>query len=77
MDQLISVHDQIGSRLDFWINLILDDFDPAAIADPMRDQGRSETDISTLGLFASIGLRENDGTPKPAMAVWDSYRGDR
>ncbi len=77
VDQLISVHDQIGSRLDFWINLILDDFDPAAIADPMRDQGRSETDISTLGLFASIGLRENDGTPKPAMAVWDSYRGDR
>ncbi len=74
VDQLTSVHDQIGSRLDFWINLILDDFDPAAIADPMRDQGRSETDISTLGLFASIGLREHDGTPKPAMTIWDTYR---
>jgi len=74
VDQVTSVHDQIGSRLDFWINLILDDFDPAAIADPMRDQGRTETDISTLGLFASIGLREFDGTPKPAMTIWDSYR---
>ncbi len=27
------------------------------------------TDISTLGLFASIGLREFDGTPKPAMSI--------
>ena len=77
VDQVTSVHDQIGSRLDFWINLILDDFDPTAIAEPMRDQGRSETDISTLGLFASIGLREFDGTPKPAMAIWDSYRSSR
>lgn len=77
VDQLTSVHDQIGSRLDFWINLILDDFDPAAIADPMRNQGRTETDISTLGLFASIGLREFDGTPKPAMSIWDSYRSGR
>ena len=77
VDQLASVHDQIGSRLDFWINLILDDFDPAAIADPMREQGRSESDITTLGLFASIGLREYDGTPKPAMAIWDTYRSSR
>ena len=74
VDQLAAVHDQIGSRLGFWINLILDDFDPAAIADPMREQGRSESDITTLGLFASIGLRQHDGTPKPAMAIWDGYR---
>ncbi len=40
----------------------------------MRDQGRTEADIDTLGLFASIGLREFDGTPKPAMSIWDSYR---
>jgi hypothetical protein len=77
VDELMAIYDQIGSRLDFWINLILDDFDPAAIADPMREQGRSESDISTLGLFASIGLREHDGTPKPAMAIWDAYRAER
>ncbi len=32
------------------------------------------TRISTLGLFAPIGLRKSDGTPKPAMSIWDSYR---
>ena len=42
----------------------------------MRAQGRPETDIETLSFFAALGLRQFDGTPKPALAVWDSYRGD-
>lgn len=74
VDHLTAVHDQIGDRLAFWIQLLLDDFDPVAIADPMREQGRSERDIETLGMFAAIGLRDAAGTAKPAMAVWDSYR---
>jgi hypothetical protein len=74
VDHLNSVYDQIGQRLVFWINLVLDDFDPVAIADPMREQGRSESDIEGLGIFSSIGLREFDGTPKPALAVWLGFR---
>jgi hypothetical protein len=27
-----------------------------------------------LGLFAAVGLRESDGTAKPALAVWDHFR---
>jgi hypothetical protein len=74
VDHLVAVHDQIGTGLEFWINLILDDFDPVAIADPMREQGRSESDIEGLGIFSSIGLREFDGTPKLALATWERFR---
>jgi hypothetical protein len=42
----------------------------------MRRQGASETDVGTLGFFAHVGLRRRDGTPKPALALWDSYRRD-
>ena len=42
----------------------------------MRAEGRPESDIETLGFFAALGLRQFDGTPKPALAVWDSYLGD-
>lgn len=77
VDQLRAIHDQIGSRLDFWINLVLDDFDPEAIADPMREQGRSERDIEGLGIFSSIGLRRFDETPKPALDLWQRYRAER
>jgi hypothetical protein len=69
-----ALHDQIGERLDFWIYLLLSDFDPEGYAGVMRDQGRGQTDIETLGLFSAVGLREADGTPKPALAVWDRYR---
>ena len=43
----------------------------------MREQGRPAQYIETLGMFAPVGLRESDGTPKPALAVWDAYRADR
>jgi hypothetical protein len=69
-----ALHDQIGERLTFWIYLLLSDFDPEGYAEAMRDQGRGQADIDTLGLFAAVGLREADGTPKPALAVWDRYR---
>jgi hypothetical protein len=25
-------------------------------------------------MFASVGLTESDRTPKPALAVWDTFR---
>jgi hypothetical protein len=77
VDHLMAVHDQIGPRLEFWINLVLDDFDPNAIADPMREQGRAESDIEGLGIFSSIGLRAVDTSPKAALAVWEQYRRER
>lgn len=71
---LDALHSQIGQRLAFWIYLLLSDFDPDEYAVAMRDQGRDEDDIDTLGMFAAVGLRQSDGTPKPALAVWDRYR---
>jgi hypothetical protein len=72
---LQALHDQIGDRLAFWIYLLLGDFDPDDYADAMRAQGRGQADIDTLGLFGAVGLRESDGTPKPALAFWDGLGG--
>jgi hypothetical protein len=73
---LNAIHDQIGGRLTFWIYLILDDFDLEAFSKWMRDHGNGG-DVGTLGLFASVGLREQDGTPRPALAVWDAFRAQK
>jgi hypothetical protein len=70
---LNAIHDQIGGRLVFWIYLILDDFNLDSYAGWMRAHG-SAADVGTRGLFASVGLRRQDGTPKPALAVWDAFR---
>lgn len=74
MDYLNGIHDQIGDRLKFWIYLLLSDFNLDSYAGAMRQQGVSEADIETLAIFGSVGLREFDGTPKPALEVWDSFR---
>jgi hypothetical protein len=71
---LEALHDQIGGRLAFWIYLLLSDFDSDEYAAALRDQGRGQVDIDTLGMFAAVGLRETDGTAKPALEVWDGYR---
>jgi hypothetical protein len=71
---LNAIHDQLGARLDFWVYLLLNDFNRESYAKMMRSQGQSEDDITTLGAFGAVGLREFDGTPKPAMAVWDAFR---
>lgn len=72
---LEAIDRQLGERLAFWTYLLLSDFDPEAYADAMRDQGRSEADIQTLGMFQAVGLRQADGSAKPALAVWDNFRG--
>ncbi|HKZ54873.1 MAG TPA: hypothetical protein VJ123_05285 [Anaerolineales bacterium] len=74
VDYLRAIHDQIGGRLAFWVYLLLSDFDREAYAEAMRAQGLSESDANALGMFASVGLRQSDGAPKPAMQVWDEYR---
>ncbi|MBI5839486.1 MAG: hypothetical protein HZB19_05235 [Chloroflexi bacterium] len=77
VDYLNAIHTQIGERLNFWIYLLLTDFNMDSYEPLMRAQGQGDDDINTLGLFASVGLREFDGTPKPALDVWDGFRDGR
>jgi hypothetical protein len=72
VDYLNAIHSQSGgSRLSFWIYLLLNDFDLSSYATLMNQKG---TDINTLAMFASVGLTTPNRTPKPALAVWDSFR---
>lgn len=71
---LEAIHDQIGDRLNFWVYLILTDLNMDSISGMARDQGMPEKDLNTLSMFAHVGLRESDGTPKPALELWDRYR---
>jgi hypothetical protein len=71
---LETVHDQLGERLSFWVYLILSDLNMESIAAGLEDVGRPPEDAETLSLFASLGLRTSDGSPKPALEIWDQYR---
>ena len=73
---LQALHDQLGSRLAFWVYLVLNDFDMDSYSKMFRAQGGSDSDLGTLSMFSSIGLREMDGTSKPALDVWMSYRNE-
>lgn len=73
---LQALHDQLGDRLDFWVYLVLSDFNMDSFASIMRAEGRAESDIDGLGTFASVGLTYFDGTLKPALALWNAYRGE-
>ncbi len=70
---LNAIHDQIGERLAFWIYLVLDDFNMDSYKAFFESNGMGK-DVETLRFFSVVGLRERDGTPKPALAVWDGYR---
>jgi hypothetical protein len=76
VDYLNAIQSQIGGpRLKFWIYLLLSDLNETSYKKFMRQQGIKEEDITTLGFFVNVGLFEKDGqTPKPALALWDSYR---
>lgn len=69
-----ALHTQLGPRLVFWVNTLLDDFNLDSYAQQMKKDGRDPQDALSLGAFAYIGLREFDGSPKPALEVWDSFR---
>ncbi|MEK6754374.1 MAG: hypothetical protein AABZ00_19125 [Chloroflexota bacterium] len=69
---LNAIHNQLGSRLVFWVNTLMSDFNIDSYA---KEMGNSE-DASMLGNFAYIGLQNFDGTAKPALELWDSFRGE-
>jgi hypothetical protein len=77
VDYLQAIHDQLGERLSFWVYLILNDLNMDSVGAAMQEQGLSDRDAETLGFFVSTGLREWDGTPKPALEIWDGFRAER
>jgi hypothetical protein len=77
VDYLNAIHGQIGSRLHFWVYLLLTDFNTESYADVMRKNGVRAQDLTTLGCFAFVGLQTVDGSAKPALEVWDAFRGER
>jgi hypothetical protein len=62
-----------GSRPAFRIHLILDGFNMDSYRTHLESQGLGEN-VRTLRFFSIVGLRERDGTPKPALAVRDGFR---
>jgi hypothetical protein len=77
VDYLNAIHTQIGGdRLAFWIYLVINDLDMGSYNRAMKSNGQSK-DAGTLGAFATIGLTTTDRGPKPALAVWDSFREER
>jgi hypothetical protein len=74
IDYLNAIHNQLGGeRLAFWIYLLLADFNVESYAEVLTQQGNTE-DVPSLGIFEAVGLCEPDYTPKPALAIWDSFR---
>lgn len=76
-DQVIflnAVHNQLGSRLVFWVNTLLADFNMESYAGEMAKQGRDPKDAEALSNFAFIGFLNSDGTTKPAIEIWDGFR---
>ena len=71
---LNAIHNQIGSHLAFWVYLLLEDFNLDSYSNYMKANGVNSTDVNTLGMFASVGLGNSDGTPKPALDLWDFVR---
>ena len=73
---LNAIHSQIGERMAFWVYLLLNDLDLDSYLAAMQGQGVSEADMQTLAFFASIGLREMNGAPKPGIITWMNFRAD-
>jgi hypothetical protein len=71
---LNAVQGQLGPRLAFWVNTLLDDLNINSYAEQMKKEGRDPQDAFSLGAFAYIGLRNADGSPKPALEIWDGMR---
>jgi hypothetical protein len=71
---LEAIHTQLGDRMAFWVYILLSDLNMESIKDALEGSGLPPVDLDTLSLFANVGLRSVDGTPKPALQVWDRYR---
>ena len=74
---LEAVNSQLGEELAMWIYLLLQDIDYQGYGRVLKEEGLRQENIQTLGLFASVGLKKLDGTPKPAMRLWDLIREQR
>ncbi len=74
VDYLNAIETQLGGRLRFWVYLLLNDFRLESYSEAMRANGTDESDVTTLGMFEAVGLRQPDGTPKAALAEWDRLR---
>ena len=71
---LNAIHAQLGPRLAFWVNTLLNDFNLDSYAEQMKKDRRDPQDALSFGAFAYIGLRNSDGTPKLALEVWGEMR---
>lgn len=74
---LNAIHAQLGPRLAFWVNTLFNDLNIDSYAKQMKKEGRNPQDTLSLGAFAYIGLRNFDGSPKPALETWDGFRRSR
>ena len=74
---LNTIHEQLGPRLAFWVNLLLTDFNLDSYSDYMLKNGQDADDVSNLGYFGFTGLQNFDRSPKPALEVWDTFRAER
>ncbi len=72
---LNAIDGQIGSRLTFWIYLLLSDLDTASWGPAAGQNGMSAQDQATLGWFMTVGLKTTTGEAKSALSVWDAIRG--
>lgn len=72
---LNAIHNQLGPRLAFWVNTLMSDFNIDSYAAEMEKKGQKSEDAEMLGNFAYIGLQNFDGSPKPALELWDSFQG--
>jgi len=77
VDYLEALHSQLGSRLEFWIYLLLTDIDTESYAKVMCQNGVGQENVGTLGMFAFVGLQAQDASAKPALAAWDELRAQR
>jgi hypothetical protein len=74
VDTLHAIDNQLGGeRLAFWVYLIYSDLNMESFGPLMAEQGAADR-LETLSYFASLGLVQVDGTPKPALKVWDKIR---
>lgn len=69
---LTAINEQIGDELVFWIYLILDDVNGEAYRQHLSQEIGDSADA--ILWFEAVGLRQSDGTPKPALETWDNIR---
>ncbi len=65
---LTKIHEQLGSRLAFWIYIIINDLDMDSYVPSMKK------DQDTLAWFTRMGFFDIEGNPKPTLEIWDGFQ---